>query len=66
MENKEFSKILESRTKAFAIRIIRSSALLPDTVEGRIIRNQLTKANELLAIFASIGKNINLKPLYSL
>jgi four helix bundle protein len=119
MENKEFSKMLESRTKAFAIRIIKLSALLPNTVEGKIIRNQLTKAgtsvvanyreanrarskadfknkikiceseasetcywleiikvlnwvenkeiefmlvesNELLAIFSSIGKNLNL------
>jgi four helix bundle protein len=51
MENKEFGKMLESRTKAFAIRIIRLSALLPDTVEGRIIRNQLTKAG------TSIGAN---------
>ena len=44
MENKEFSKMLESRTKAFAIRIIKLSTLLPNTVEGKIIRNQLTKA----------------------
>jgi four helix bundle protein len=51
MENKEFSKKLESRTKAFAIRIIRLSALLPNTVEGKIIRNQLTKAG------TSIGAN---------
>jgi four helix bundle protein len=51
MENKEFGKMLESRTKAFAIRIIRLSALLPDTVEGRIIRKQLTKAG------TSIGAN---------
>jgi four helix bundle protein len=76
MENKEFSKKLEQRTKAFAIRIIRLSILLPDSVEGKIIRNQLTKAgtsiganyreanraksNELLAIFTSIGKNLQL------
>jgi four helix bundle protein len=51
MENKEFSKMLESRTKAFAIRIIKLSALLPNTVEGKIIRNQLTKAG------TSIGAN---------
>jgi hypothetical protein len=36
MENKEFSKKLEVRTKAFAIRIIRLSATLPNTVEGKI------------------------------
>ena len=51
MENKEFSKKLEERTKAFAIRIIKLSVLLPNTVEGKIIRNQLTKAG------TSIGAN---------
>jgi len=51
MENKEFSKRLEERTRAFAIRIIRLSILLPNTVEGKIIRNQLTKAG------TSIGAN---------
>ena len=51
MENKEFGKKLEVRTIAFAIRIIRLSATLPNTVEGRIVRNQLTKAG------SSIGAN---------
>jgi four helix bundle protein len=51
MENKEFSKKLEQRTKAFAIKIIRLSILLPGSVEGKIIRNQLTKAG------TSIGAN---------
>jgi len=51
MENKEFSMKLEIRTKAFAIRIIRLSILLPNTIEGKIIRNQLTKAG------TSIGAN---------
>ena len=51
MENKEFSKKLEERTKAFAIRIIRLSILLPNSVEGKIIRNQMTKAG------TSIGAN---------
>lgn len=51
MENKEFSKKLEERTRAFAIRIIKLSILLPNTVEGKIIRNQLTKAG------TSIGAN---------
>jgi four helix bundle protein len=44
MDNKEFSKKLETRTKAFAIWIIRLSATLPNTLEGKIVRNQLTKA----------------------
>ena len=51
MTNKEFGKKLEERTRAFAIRIIRLSMLLPNTVEGKIIRNQLTKAG------SSIGAN---------
>lgn len=51
MENKEFSKKLEERTRAFAIRIIKLSILLPNSVEGKIIRNQLTKAG------TSVGAN---------
>jgi four helix bundle protein len=51
MNNKEFGRQLEERTKAFAIKIIRLSASLPCTVEGRIVRNQLTKAG------TSIGAN---------
>ena len=51
MENKEFSKKLEARTKTFAIRIIKLSATLPNIVEGKIVRNQLTKAG------TSIGAN---------
>jgi four helix bundle protein len=51
MENKEFSKQLQNRTKVFAIRIIKLSANLPNTVEGRIVRNQLTKAG------TSVGAN---------
>ncbi len=51
MENKEFSKKLEARTKAFAITIIKLSANMPNTVESKIIRNQLTKAG------TSIGAN---------
>jgi four helix bundle protein len=51
MENKEFSRKLEERTKAFAIRNIKLSALLPNSVEGKIIRNQMTKSG------TSIGAN---------
>jgi len=51
LNNKDFSKILEKRTKQFAINIIKLSATLPNTPEGMIIRNQLTKAG------TSIGAN---------
>ena len=51
MDNKEFARTLERRTREFAVRIIRLSAALPNTPEGRVIRNQLTKAG------TSIGAN---------
>jgi four helix bundle protein len=51
MENKEFAKQLEIRTKQFAIRIIKLSATLPSTPEGRVVKNQLTKSG------TSIGEN---------
>jgi four helix bundle protein len=44
MDNKEFSKILEKRTRDFGARIIRLSTALPDTPEGREIRRQITKS----------------------
>lgn len=51
MDNKEFAKILEDRTKQFALSIIRLSAQLPDTTEGRVIRRQITRSG------TSIGAN---------
>ena len=51
MENKEFAKQLEKRTKTFAITIIKLSSSLPNTPEGRVIRNQITKSG------TSIGAN---------
>lgn len=51
MENKEFSLQLEHRTKQFAITILRLSALVPSTYEGRVIRNQISKSG------TSVGAN---------
>ena len=51
MDIKEFSKELEKRTKRFAVNIIRLSVTLPDTPEGKVVRNQLTKCG------TSIGAN---------
>ena len=51
MDNKEFAKQLEERTKKFAINVIRLSVLLPNSPEGKILRNQLTKAG------TSVGAN---------
>ena len=51
MNNKEFAKELEKRTREFAVRIIRLSRTLPNTPEGRVIRTQITKSG------TSIGAN---------
>jgi len=48
---KEFAKELEKRTAKFAIKIIFLSSRLPDSPEGKVVRNQLTKAG------TSIGAN---------
>ena len=51
MDNKEFAKNLEKRTRKFAVKIIFLSSKLPNTPEGRIVRNQITKAG------TSVGAN---------
>lgn len=42
---------MEKRTREFAVRIIRLSAKLPNTTEGKVIKNQITKSG------TSIGAN---------
>jgi four helix bundle protein len=51
MDNKEFSAQLESRTKTFAIQIIKLSCNIHNTTESKVIRNQITKSG------TSIGAN---------
>jgi four helix bundle protein len=51
MDNKEFSKELEKRTLQFAVAVIKMSASLPETVEGKVIRNQISKS------CSSVGAN---------
>jgi len=51
VDNKKFAAALEKRTWEFAVRIIRLSSKLPNTPEGRVIRNQITKSG------TSIGAN---------
>jgi len=51
MDNKEFARCIEDRTKKLAVKILKLSISLPETVEGRAIRNQLTKSA------TSIGAN---------
>lgn len=51
MDNKEFAKQLEQRTKRFAVRILKLSAKLPNTIEAKVICNQLSKSG------ISVGAN---------
>lgn len=51
MNNKEFARVLEKRTRNLAIEVIRLSAKLSNTPEDRLIRYQLTKSG------TSIGAN---------
>ena len=51
LNNREFAKALELRTRKFAVRIIRLSARLPNSPEGKVLRNQITKSG------TSIGAN---------
>jgi four helix bundle protein len=51
MDNKEFGKSLEERTKKFAISIVKLSSKLPNDPESRVIRNQITKSG------TSVGAN---------
>lgn len=51
MNNKEFAKKLGKRTKDYALKIITLSSKLPNTIESKIVRNQLTKSG------TSIGAN---------
>ena len=51
MDNKEFAKELEKRTRKFAVRIIKLSTKLPNSPEGREIRRQITRSG------TSVGAN---------
>jgi len=51
MDNKEFGRQLEERTKKFAIQIIKLSKSIPITSENNVLKNQLTKSG------TSVGAN---------
>ena len=51
MDRKQFARDLEKRTRQFVVKIIKISVKLPDNPEGRVVRNQLTKAG------TSVGAN---------
>lgn len=44
MNNKEFGRLMEERTLDFAVRIIKFITSLPNTQEGWVVRNQITKS----------------------
>jgi hypothetical protein len=48
ISNKEFAKGLEARTRKFAVSIIKLSGKLPNTPEGKVVRNQVTKSGTLV------------------
>lgn len=43
MNNPEFAKLFEERTKKFAIDIILFSRLIPNNSDGKVIKNQIIK-----------------------
>ena len=51
MNNRDFARNLEERTKQFALRILRLSVALPKTPEALVVRNQITKSG------TSVGAN---------
>jgi len=51
MDNKHFGEEPEQRTQSFTIKLIRFSSSLPDTIELRVIKNQVVKSG------SSIGAN---------
>ena len=51
MNNKDFARQLEKRTRRFTIWVIRMSSGLPNTPEGRVVRYQISKSS------SSIGAN---------
>lgn len=51
LANREFSEVLEKRTEDFALSIIKLSIQLPNTQEGKVFKNQLTKSG------TSVGAN---------
>lgn len=51
INNKEFSKNLEERTKQFALMILRLSAAMPKSIEAMVVKNQISKSG------TSVGAN---------
>jgi len=51
MDNKDFARKLEERTKKFAIKIIKLSVQIPGTPEGKVVRYQITSSG------TSVGAN---------
>ena len=48
MDNKEFAKNLEKRTKSFAVMVFNLTSQLPDIPEANVVRYQLSKAGSIV------------------
>lgn len=51
VDNKAFGKVLEQRTRDFAVRIFKLSMQLPNTPEAKVVRTQISKSG------SSVGAN---------
>ena len=51
LQNRDFAQGLELRTRKFAVGIVRLCGKLPNTSEGKVIRNQITRSG------TSVGAN---------
>ncbi len=63
MDNKEFSKELEKRTRKFAVKIIKISAQLPNTPEGRVVERKLQKQDHQLVPITEKRIEQEVKPI---
>lgn len=64
MDNKEFSKVIEERTLLLVVEVIKMSASLPETVEGRAIRHQITQSGTSMCVNYREANRSRSKPDY--
>ena len=61
MKNKEFRKVLKNKTKLSAIHSMKFSSHLPNTPEGKMIRNQITKSQTAISLHFKIAHRLRSK-----
>ena len=61
MKNKEFRKVLKNKTKLSAIHTMKLSTHLPNTPEGKMIRNQITKSQTAISLHFKIAHRLRSK-----